>query len=381
MGAHFRRTSLVACLTASLTASLAACLTASLVAPRPATAQDVFDGVERIVALGDVHGDYGQFVTVLQQAGVIDKKERWVGGRTHLVQAGDIPDRGPDTRKVMDLLMALEPQALKAGGRVHALIGNHEVMNVLGDLRYVSAGEYAAFRTSNSRQLQDRAWKVLSDSTRRGDPAYKAQWYAEHPLGWVEQRMAFEGNGKYASWIRGHNAVVKINDYLFLHGGIGPKYVDSTLASLNEGVRAALDPTTPPPAVNVAEDPEGPLWYRGLATGEDTTLTAHVDSVLRKFGVAHIAIGHTVTPGTVLPRFDGRVVMIDVGMSAVYGGPPACLIVEGGTAYTMHRGTKLALPLGGDVLPYLEAAAALDPPGSRLRTYVAGLTAAKAPAR
>lgn len=94
------------------------------------------------MAVGDVHGDYDRFVGVLRQAGVVDGKERWSGGRTHLVQTGDIPDRGPDSRQVMELLMALSPQALQAGGRVHPLVGNHEVMNVMGDLRYVAPGEY-----------------------------------------------------------------------------------------------------------------------------------------------------------------------------------------------------------------------------------------------
>ena len=111
-------------------------------------AQDSAVGVSRIVAVGDVHGDFAQFTTVLRQAGVIDAKNRWAGGQTHLVQAGDVPDRGPDSRQVMDLLMELTPQAEKAGGQVHALIGNHEAMRALGDLRYVSPGEYEAFRTS-----------------------------------------------------------------------------------------------------------------------------------------------------------------------------------------------------------------------------------------
>lgn len=342
-----------------------------------AGAQATFSGVSRIVAVGDVHGDFNQFVTVLRQAGVIDDRDRWSGKTTHLVQVGDVLDRGPDSRKVMELLMALEPQAVKAGGRVHALIGNHEVMNVVGDLRYVSAGEYAAFKTSKSKQLQDRAWKVLGDSTRRNDSVYHAQWLLEHPLGWVEQRMAFEGNGRYGTWIRGHDAVLRINDWLFLHGGIGPKYVDSTIASLNAGVRAALDPANPGAEGNIAEDPDGPLWYRGLATGNEAELSPLVDQVLTKFGVQHVAIGHTVTPGTIWPRFGGRVVAIDVGLSAAYGGPPACLIIEEGKAYTLHRGTRLALPLGGDIFPYLEAAAALDPPDSRLRKYLAEVHAAK----
>jgi len=345
----------------------------------PVCAQDTFRDVPRIVALGDVHGDYGQFVTVLRQAGVIDDEGRWAGGRTHLVQTGDVPDRGPDSRKVMDHLMALAPQAKKAGGRVHPLVGNHEAMNVLGDLRYVAPGEYAAFRSTSSERQQERAWRVLSDSSQRGDSAYRTKWHAEHPLGWVEHRLAFEGNGRYGTWIRGNNAVVRINDYLFVHGGIGPRYVDSTVAALNAGVRRALAVDGAPPEDNMADDPEGPLWYRGLSNGDEQALAAHVDSVLRRHGVRHVVVGHTVTPGTILPRFGGRVIMIDVGLSAAYGGPPAALIIEDGTPYTLHRGTRLPLPLGGDLHPYLAAAAALDPPNSRLRQYLAGLEAVRQP--
>ena len=353
-------------------------LLASLPAlPRKSSAQDSFEGVGRIVAIGDVHGDYNQFVLMLRQAGLIDAKSKWIGGKTHLVQTGDVLDRGPDSRKVMELLMALTPQAQKAGGAVHALIGNHEAMNILGDLRYVSAGEYAAFKGSKSEALQERAWSVLSDSTRRKDPEYKKQWLMEHPLGWVELRFAFEGNGRYASWIRGHNAVLKVNDNLFLHGGISSRYAATPLKALNDAVRQALAGDKEPPRDNIAEDSLGPLWYRGLAQGDEATLMPLVDSVLAQFGVRHIVIGHTVTPGTVLPRFDGKVIMIDVGLSAYYGATTAFLVIEDGKAYTMHRGQKLELPMGGDVIPYLKAASAFDPPGARLQKYIEQLAAMK----
>jgi hypothetical protein len=286
-------------------------------------------------------------------------------------------DRGPDSRKAMELLMALTPQAEKAGGAVHALIGNHEAMNILGDLRYVSAGEYAAFKSSNAAQLQERAWLALSDSTRRKDPEYRKAWLAEHPLGWVEQRFAFEGNGRYASWIRGHAAVMKVNDHLFLHGGISSRYAAMPLRAINDAVRQALAADKTPPPDNAAEDSLGPLWYRGLAQGDEALLGPLVDSVLAQFGVKHIVIGHTVTVGTVIPRFGGKVIMIDVGLSAYYGSATAFLVIEGGKAYTMHRGQKLELPLGDDLVPYLKAAAALEPPGSRLVKYVEQLTAVK----
>jgi hypothetical protein len=355
-----------------------ACLLLSTLAGSLA-AQDTFTGVGRIVAVGDVHGDYDRFTSLLRQAEVIDGKGRWVGGSTHLVQTGDVPDRGPDSRKVMDLLMALATQAERAGGKVHALVGNHEAMNVLGDLRYVHPGEYAAFRSDNAKALQQRAFDVLSDSTRRKDKAYRTTWLDEHPLGWVEHRMAFEANGKYASWIRGNQSVVRINDWLFLHGGVGPKYVDTTLRALNDGVRRALDPTQSPPEGNMAEDPEGPLWYRGLATGSEDSLAAHVDQVLERFGVRHVAIGHSVSPGAIFPRFDGKVVMIDVGLAAAYQGPPAALIIENDTAFALHRGTRLDLPLGGDLLPYLKAAAALDPVPSKLQAVIDKLSLVRAP--
>src|SRR5579872_3083347 len=106
----------------------AAALAFSALAALSAQPQDIFQDVPRIVAVGDVHGDYNQFVSVLQAAGVLDRKAKWAGGKTHLVQVGDVLDRGPDSRKVMDLLMELESQAQKAGGQVHPLLGNHETM-------------------------------------------------------------------------------------------------------------------------------------------------------------------------------------------------------------------------------------------------------------
>ena len=113
------------------------------------------DGVERIVAIGDVHGAYDRFVEILKVAGLIDDRLHWAGGRAHLVQTGDVVDRGPDSRKAIDLLRQLADEAPKAGGAVHPLIGNHEAMDVYGDLRFVSPGEFGAFRTENSESARD----------------------------------------------------------------------------------------------------------------------------------------------------------------------------------------------------------------------------------
>ena len=345
----------------------------ALVAVRYAPIQpDSFSGVERIVAIGDVHGGYDEFVAILQAADVIDSGNRWSGGKTHLVQTGDLLDRGAGSRKVMDLVMRLEAQAREAGGRVHALIGNHEVMNLTGDLRYVSPAEYAAFATARSADVRDRSYATLADPARGDDLAYRQKWDKAHPLGWFEHRQAFGPAERYGRWIRRHNTVVKINDYLFLHGGIGPLLATSSVREINDRVRAEIRQSDAPQD-GLAVGRGGPLWYRGLAQTAEGDLQPHVDQLLTRYGVSHIVIGHTTTPGAVVPRLAGKILLIDVGLSAGYGTHPACLIVQNGTAFALHRGQLLRLPLGdeGSTVAYLRSAAALDPQPSSLDPLIA----------
>ena len=94
--------------------------------------QCIWTGVDKIVAVGDIHGDYDNFTTILKNTGIISSNGHWKAGCTHFVQTGDVLDRGPDARKVLDLIMKLEKEAEKAGGMVHFLIGNHEEMNITG---------------------------------------------------------------------------------------------------------------------------------------------------------------------------------------------------------------------------------------------------------
>ena len=345
-------------------------------------AQAQWTGVERVVAVGDVHGDYAGFVEVLRSAGVIDEQDRWIGGKTHLVQTGDVPDRGPDTKKAMDLLMALEKQAAKAGGQVHALIGNHEAMNIYGDLRYTTPGEFAAFRTAESEQVRASFWKpaIKRLPTPPGDAA-RNKWEAEHPLGWFEHRMQFEPRGTYGKWIRSHSTIVKINDAIYLHGGISPGYAAMPLNQINEIIAADLSDLTRIKDGSPVTAEDGPLWYRGLAQYDGAAMESHVNQVLATHGVKRIVIGHTPTAGAVVPRFDGKVILIDVGISAVYGGHRACLLWEGDRLYAVHRGEKIALPGSADLVPYLKKALSLEPAGSSLAKYVAEVEAGLAKAR
>jgi len=350
---------------------LSLCLSSAL------PAKDVWTGVARIVAIGDVHGDYDQLFTLLTQTGLVDGKGRWAGGKTHLVQTGDIPDRGPDTRKIIDLMMRLEKQAKKAGGFVHPLIGNHDAMNVYGDVRYVTPGEFASFRDNESERVRDAFYeehlkqleqmKDAGQEAPEADDSYKTGWFAKHPLGFFEHRVAFGPNGKYGKWIMSHNAVIKINDILFVHAGISSRVAAIGIGEINKTVRKELkDTSLLQGGLSVASD--GPLWYRGLAQGNEEELAPGLDAALESYGVERIVIGHTPTMGTVIPRFGGKVVMIDVGLAQHYGGRLACLVIENGEAYTLHRGERLDLPDGSKdgLLDYLKQAAGLDPAPSPL---------------
>jgi hypothetical protein len=294
-----------------------------------ASAQHEFQGAGRVVAVGDIHGGYDQFTAILRSAGVIDKRNRWAAGKTHLVQIGDMVNRGPASRKVMDLLMNLEGQARRAGGRVHVLVGNHEAMNLYGDLRYNVPADWAAYRSPDAVGLRESFWEASVPQAKRADAAFRKQWEAEHPLGWVEHRQAFAPNGRYGKWLRERPAAVKIDNLVFIHGGISPKYASWTINRFNEAVSAELRDFSRLEG-GVVLDSDGPLWYRGLAEAPEEELAAHVDRVLENLGARHIVIGHTPSLEGIKPRFGGKVLPIDVGISPSYGGRQECLVVEGG---------------------------------------------------
>jgi hypothetical protein len=351
--------------------ALAAALAALFLSAAPAFAQAQWDNVSRIVAIGDLEGDYEKFTDMLRTAQLIDAAGNWSGGQAHLVQLGDIPDRGPNSRMIMDHLMRLEPQARRAGGYVHALIGNHEAMNIEGDLRYVHAGEYAAFATRSStrtrNQYYQRYIRALRDNPPAGgvptfDAAHRAQWNADHPLGWVEHRQAWAPSGRYGRWIASHDAVIRINDTLFLHGGLGPSFAVAPRPAMNDDVRTGVRGETPRTYPDIVSNQEGPLWYRGLSQNPEASETANLENVLRAQGVARVVVGHTKVTSTVLPRFNGRVLVADIGVPRGHSDPHAFLIFENGQWTTIHRGERVPVVASTpqETCAYLRRIAALD---------------------
>lgn len=228
-------------------------------------------------------------VEVLRHAGLVDASKNWCGGKTHLVQTGDILDRGPDSRLAMDLLMKLEKQAPLQGGMVHCLTGNHEAMNLTGDFRYVHSGEEASHGG-------------MKELARNMSPA-----------------------GRYGLWIMGHQTAVRINNAVFLHAGISEVYSSASPGWLNGETSKRLRLLDRDAQVLGGE---GPLWYRGWALDPSSSVERALTEFLDGAGADFAVIGHTVTNGGVETRFCGRVVMIDTGLSECYGGPGEYLVLD-----------------------------------------------------
>lgn len=196
---------------------------------------------ERVVAIGDIHGDLDAFVDLLRKCGLIDEARHWIGGKATLVQTGDMLDRGPKSRAVLDFMMSLQKEAPRSNGAVRISLGNHEVMNIIGDLAYVTPQDYASFADARSEQRQRAAFQDYSRLQKeRGAPVDPTKWMEAHPLGFIEHRQAFGPDGVYGRWLRTLPAVQQTGDSLFLHGGISPEFAEWPVDKLNSTVRTEL---------------------------------------------------------------------------------------------------------------------------------------------
>ena len=351
-----------------------------------------------VIAIGDVHGDFDDFCLILKRVGLIDEKLHWAGGHAILVQTGDLLDRGPKERQVLDLMTSLEDEAAKAGGQVVSLLGNHEVMNLIGDLRYVTPDTYASFSTSDSEARRRAAYKEFvkwkSDNARSQevtrDPLFdvtESQWMAKHPLGFIEQREAFAPSAAYGSWVRKRPTVTKISGILFVHGGIAPEVATIKIEEINGLIRAETSlfedmkqyliaeklilpfftlqeitamvkdvyvagnkSNTPADEKRMAKlapylklntwlciREDGPLWFRGYDEWSDAYGTPLVEKILAAYDASNIVVGHTVQKvAHIRSRFGGRVFLIDTGMvaSSAHAGATSALEIRDAEKFT-----------------------------------------------
>jgi hypothetical protein len=308
---------------------------------------------QRIVAVGDLHGDYSAWRDIARGAGLVDGAGHWAAGSTILVQMGDVADRGPDTLKIIRSLQQLQREAPRKGGRVVVVLGNHEAMNLLGDNRYTTPAEYAAFADGQSSARRDRIYQAnrarLEGAAKAQNPAIKpeqvrAQWMAEHPLGWVEHTLAWSPSGELGRWATGNPAIVKIDGTLFVHGGISADYArTASIDAVNARAAQAMSAADQSPS-GVLSDPLGPLWYRGLAGVDQDAQAARaamkppvvtptqdqeLTDVLAAYGAQRMVIAHTPSLKGIQITLGGRLARIDTGISRFYGGPLSWLEING----------------------------------------------------
>ena len=365
--------------------------------PQAARAQSAtvqWNGVDRVVVFADVHGAYTELLALLHETGIVDAQDHWAAGRTHLVSLGDLLDRGADSRKVMDLLMRLQGEAEAAGGQLHVVLGNHEVMNLLGDLRYVEAGDYASYSdldSSAERAELRQAWETAQGAG--SGTAFDQKF----PPGYFGHRAAFSPKGKYGQWLLTLPVAIVVNDTLFMHGGPSNALRGMSLQELNLRYRtavsdylglaarleqakllqpgdeydarpqlakdrlaasAAANGATPDAALteavqrfdlaasSVLLSPEGPNWYRGAALCNEAAEADVLLPLLKQFGAARLVVGHTPTRNSrAVTRFDGRVVKLDAGMNAAaYHGRAAALFLQPTGLSVRYAGESEAAP-------------------------------------
>jgi len=258
-----------------------------------------FPQARRIVAIGDVHGDLGAARSALVLAGAIGEKDQWIGGDLVVVQTGDQLDRGDEEQAILDFFYRLADEAQGAGGAFHILNGNHELMNIALDLRYVTPGGYQDF----------------ADTPHNAQDPELAEYKPEH-RGRV---AAFRPGGPYAMMFSKRNTIVIVGDSAFVHGGILPKHVDYGLEKFNEEVRAWAAGTSPKP-VDI-QTKTSPVWTRLYSMGPDESACETLSETLAALKVNRLVVGHTVQKNGIQSYCNDQVWCVDVGMAAFYGGP------------------------------------------------------------
>lgn len=275
-----------------------------------ATLLSVVQALPNIVSVPDLHGDYDRAIQILQAAGVIDASSSWIGGTTSLVQTGDIADRGPDSLKILKLFSRLAPQAAEQGGEVVNLLGNHELMNIQGDLRYVNKDELSSVG---------------------GKSGWQALWQSGSELG---------------DQVRKFKTAVKVGPVLFVHAGLSPSYLQGghSLEDVNSDMAAALSQNGSPESRSLRDllGDAGPVWTRFFADGGRSQEVCDVVSqVLKQVGAERMVVGHTIQTRAggerrVNPVCEGSLILADTGISRAYGGEMSYITYSSGNEAVVH---------------------------------------------
>ncbi len=351
-----------------------------------------FDTAERVVAFADVHGAFDDWTALLIELNVIDSKLNWSGGKTHLISTGDLIDRGPGSRAVVELLMKLDGQAAKAGGAVHLTLGNHEVMVMSGDLRYVSVPEFSAFAADETQADRDELYSEYRRFNPGGEDAdVRPIFDMQYPKGYIGLKKAYALSGKLGSWLSRQPFVIRVSDKVYMHGGIASDASEMSISALNEKMgteiqaylRAVenlqgagvlpihvdyfarrnvlnayadafvkLNPGVTPgwyeDMLTVFDaqkyfvfSDDSPNWYRGTAMCHPYAESFNTERFLKRVGARQLVIGHTPTSGKVVVRMGGLAIRLDTGMlESHYKGQASALVSQDGPDYVHYLGSS-----------------------------------------
>lgn len=261
----------------------------------------------RVVAIGDLHGDFDAARRVMRLIGATNIYDQWIGGDLVVVQVGDQTDRGDGERAIIDMFERLSDEAYAAGGALYVLNGNHEVMNIEEDFRYVTSGGWNEFADISLNNAPARVWDY---------PAYQRGRVA-----------AFLPGGPYASILGEHNTIIVVNDTLFVHGGVHMSHVNAGLENINSAVQSWMKGYRAKPPVLSGD--ESPIWSRKFSRNTGRSDCLYLERVLDAVGVSRMVVAHTVQPNGITSACNGQVWRVDVGMSAHYGGQEAGLEILG----------------------------------------------------
>lgn len=305
-----------------------------------------YPAAERIIAIGDVHGDLDAMRNALRGSGVIDEDDAWVGGKTVLVQVGDQLDRGNHEREIYDLLFRLQDSAPAQGGAVHILLGNHEIMNTRLDFRYVTRGGFEDFSRDGG------VTKVFGVKQKPQIPAMVMKNIRALPVSMRARAKSLCSGGPLAMELAERAKIsVIIGDNVFVHGGLNPKHLtfggrdprDSvdTLAELNRDVREFLLGKGDLPLV--LRGGASPVWLRDYSrpiVGSGSQACRTLADTLRYVKAKRMIVGHTPQAQGINSACGGKVWRIDTGMSSAYGGVPEAIEISkrGGIRVFTPRG-------------------------------------------
>ncbi|KAI9293520.1 Metallo-dependent phosphatase [Neoconidiobolus thromboides FSU 785] len=243
----------------------------------------------RVVAVGDLHGDYENMLKVLKMTKIINEENKWIGGNsTTLIQTGDVTDRGPNAKKIYNYFMELRQDAASKSGLFIPLLGNHETMNLSENYKDVSEEDIANFGSEKKRKEE------------------------------------FSKSGVIGQYLRNLNVTAKVHDTIFCHGGVNLDWSKKKVEGLNKESHEylLLDSASQLSKRSIfTQKGDGPLWYRGYAKDDEDEVCSKLTKALDNLGAKRMVMGHTIQKDNkITTRCNNRAILIDVAISSYYDG-------------------------------------------------------------